>query len=90
MWRNSRDTSVTPGELGDADFDGQVDQQDYVIWKQQFGTSPGAGGGVGAGGAVIGSWEEVAAVSRPPAASHEPSQPLPVVNVPALFESATS
>ena len=40
---------MTPGEQGDADFDGQVDDDDYSIWKLQFGTSNGAGGAAAPG-----------------------------------------
>ena len=46
---------VTPGEQGDADFDGQVDDDDYSIWKLQFGTTPGAGGAAGAGNGAVGN-----------------------------------
>lgn len=45
MWRDHRDTTVTPGTQGDANSDGQVNDDDYNIWKQQFGTSPGAAAG---------------------------------------------
>lgn len=49
IWQDSLGQSVAPGDKGDADADGDVDQDDYDIWKAQFGTSPGAGGGAGAG-----------------------------------------
>jgi hypothetical protein len=88
VWRNSLDSSVTPGELGDADFDGQVDQQDYRIWKQQYGTSPGAGGGAGAGGAVIDSLQETTAAVRNSATSDEVRPSLPVVDI--FFTSTKS
>jgi N-acetylmuramoyl-L-alanine amidase len=49
VWRDSLGQQVVPGDLGDADADGDVDEADRTIWIAQFGTSPGAGGGAGAG-----------------------------------------
>jgi hypothetical protein len=74
VWRDSKGANVAPGELGDADFNGQVDQQDYIIWKQQFGTSPGAGGGAGAGDAAVESLAPAAAaLVEPSVAKQSPS-----------------
>ena len=53
VWRDSKDSTVTPGEQGDADFDGQVDDDDYSIWKLQFGTTPGAARATGAGDGAV-------------------------------------
>ena len=47
VWRKNNGMSVAPGTLGDADFNGQVNDDDYQIWRVQFGTSPGAASGAG-------------------------------------------
>ena len=70
VWRDSLGASVTPGEQGDANYDGQVDA-DYAIWKQQFGTSPGAGGGAGAGDAAVESSSIAAVASLNPSTSDQ-------------------
>jgi hypothetical protein len=47
MWAKTKDMTVAGGTLGDANYDTQVDNEDYLIWREQFGASPGAGGGGG-------------------------------------------
>ncbi|MEO1497156.1 MAG: fibronectin type III domain-containing protein [Planctomycetota bacterium] len=37
VWRDNLNATVTPGTLGDADFDGVVTESDYDIWVSTFG-----------------------------------------------------
>jgi hypothetical protein len=45
VWAKSNGLTVPAGTLGDANYDTLVNDDDYTIWQQQFGTSPGSGGG---------------------------------------------
>jgi hypothetical protein len=44
-WRKFATTKVTPGALGDANLDGFVDAGDWLIWREQFGSTPAGAGG---------------------------------------------
>jgi len=39
VWRNTLDTSVTPGSGADGNFDGHIDHGDYYVWKTNFGNT---------------------------------------------------
>jgi Fibronectin type III domain len=39
LWRSKATANVEPGTLGDADYDGVVDEADELIWHAQFGES---------------------------------------------------
>jgi hypothetical protein len=50
VWRNAKGTSVAVrGKEGDGNFDGEVTQADYYVWKKHYGESEfgeGSGGDV--------------------------------------------
>jgi hypothetical protein len=52
VWRKFGGITVPAGTLGDANHDTEVDDDDYAIFQTQFGT-PGGGGGLSPGGAVV-------------------------------------
>jgi cyclophilin family peptidyl-prolyl cis-trans isomerase len=60
LWRNSRNTSVTPGSGADADGNGFVDDADYAIWRANFGNIRGTEGGAGSGSLLAGGVPEPA------------------------------
>ncbi len=49
VWRNSRNTSVTPYSGADANGDGLVNDTDFAIWRANFGNVQGSASGAGAG-----------------------------------------
>jgi cyclophilin family peptidyl-prolyl cis-trans isomerase len=49
LWRDSRNTTVTPGSGADANGDGFVDDSDYAIWRANFGGVRGTTSGAGSG-----------------------------------------
>jgi hypothetical protein len=48
VWLKTNGMTVAAGTYGDANNDTQVDNLDYSIWQEQFGTSPGGGGAAAA------------------------------------------
>lgn len=47
LWRNTRNTTVTPGSGADADGNGFIDDADYAIWRANFGNVQGTQSGSG-------------------------------------------
>jgi hypothetical protein len=45
VWRKFNGASVPAGTNGDANFDGQADDDDRLIWGEQFGSTPAGAGG---------------------------------------------
>jgi hypothetical protein len=43
-WRNSVGQSLTPGHAADGNFNGVVEEADYLLWKIHFGGVPGGKG----------------------------------------------
>ncbi|HEX4414514.1 MAG TPA: peptidylprolyl isomerase [Lacipirellulaceae bacterium] len=54
LWRNSRNTTVTPGSGADADGNGFIDDADYAVWRANYGnvrgTESGSGSSLESGG----------------------------------------
>jgi hypothetical protein len=60
LWRNTRNTSVTPYSGADANGDGFVNDADYAIWRSTYGDVRGTAGGAGSGSLVFGGVPEPA------------------------------
>jgi subtilisin-like proprotein convertase family protein len=78
VWRRSMNQTVPPFSGADGDGDGHVDQDDYDLWRTNFGRSYGSGGSaasltIAEAGAVL-----------------EPSAGLPIVFTPGFPEVEAS
>ncbi len=60
LWRNTRNTSVTPYSGADANGDGFINDADYAIWRSSFGDVRGTASGAGSGSLVSGGVPEPA------------------------------
>ncbi len=58
LWRNTRNTSVTPYSGADANGDGFINDTDYAIWRSSFGDVRGTASGAGSGSLVSGGVPE--------------------------------
>jgi cyclophilin family peptidyl-prolyl cis-trans isomerase len=47
LWRNTRNTNVSPSTGADGNGDGLVNDLDYAIWRSNFGNRSGVAGGSG-------------------------------------------
>jgi hypothetical protein len=62
VWRDARNTNVTPGSGADATGNGFVDDADYQVWRANFGNVQGTASGSGAGSLAAGGVPEPASL----------------------------